>query len=193
LVLVFDKRFSNYFSAKLDYTYQIAEGNSSDPYAVYNKNQTNPPIEESKTVVPLTWDQRHTLNLSVNVGIPGDWTVGVIFQYGSGMPYTEDPKVSRGVRFENGGIKPTYLNLDLRADKIFNVFGLNIRTYITIYNALDIRNEFGVYSTTGRANADLNTQYAVDVIGLNTIEEYINNPSMYSTPREIRVGIGFDF
>jgi len=193
LVLVFDKRFSNYFSAKLDYTYQIAEGNSSDPYAVYNKNQTNPPIEESKTVVPLSWDQRHTLNLSVNVGIPGDWTVGLIFQYGSGMPYTEDPKVSRGVRFENGGIRPTYLNLDLRADKIFNVFGLNIRTYITIYNALDIRNEFGVYSTTGRANADLNTQYAVDVIGLNTIEEYINNPAMYSTPREVRVGIGFDF
>jgi len=193
LVLVFDKRFSNYFSAKLDYTYQIAEGNSSDPYAVYNKNPTNPPIEESKTVVPLSWDQRHTLNLSVNVGIPGDWTVGLIFQYGSGMPYTEDPKVSRGVRFENGGIKPTYLNLDLRADKVFNLFGLNVRTYITIYNALDIRNEFGVYSTTGRANADLNTQYAVDVIGLNTIEEYINNPAMYSTPREIRVGIGFDF
>lgn len=193
LVLVLDKRFSNYFSAKLDYTYQIAEGNSSDPYAVYNKNQTNPPIEESKTVVPLSWDQRHTFNLSVNVGVPGDWTVGAIFQYGSGMPYTEDPKISRGVRFENGGIKPTYFNLDIRADKIFNVFGVNVRTYITIYNALDIKNEFGVYGTTGRANADLNTQYAVDVIGLNTIEEYINNPSMYSTPREIRVGIGFDF
>ena len=193
LVIVLDKRFSNYFSAKLDYTYQIAEGNSSDPYAVYNKNQTNPPIEESKTVVPLSWDQRQTLNLSLNVGVPGDWTVGAIFQYGSGMPYTEDPKISRGVRFENGGIKPSYFNLDLRIDKVFEIGNLNIRTYLTIYNALDIRNEFGVYGTTGRANSDLNTQYAGDIIGLNTIEEYINNPSMYSTPREIRFGIGFDF
>lgn len=193
LVIVLDKRFSNYFSAKLDYTYQIAEGNSSDPYAVYNKNQTNPPIEESKTVVPLSWDQRQTLNLSLNVGVPGDWTVGAIFQYGSGMPYTEDPKISRGVRFENGGIKPSYFNLDLRVDKIFNIGGFNVRTYLTVYNALDIRNEFGVYGTTGRANADLNTQFAGDIIGLNTIEEYINNPAMYSTPREIRFGIGFDF
>ena len=68
-IVTLDKRFSNYFSAKLDYTFQIAEGNASDPYAVYNKNQTNPPIEKSKTVVPLDWDQRHTLNLTVNVGV----------------------------------------------------------------------------------------------------------------------------
>lgn len=192
-VVTLDKRFADYFSAKIDYTYQIAEGNASDPYSVYNKNQTNPPIEESKTVVPLDWDQRHTLNLSLNVGEPGDWTVGMIFQYGSGMPYTEDVKISKGVRFENGGIKPTYYNLDLRADKVFKLFGININTYIMIYNALDIRNEFGVYASTGRANADLNTQYAGDVIGLNSIEEYVKNPSMYSSPREVRVGIGIDF
>ncbi len=192
LILVLDKRFSNYFSAKLDYTFQIAEGNSSDPYAVFNKNQTNPPIEESKTVVPLSWDQRHTLNFSVTVGVPGDWNAGLIFQYGSGMPYTEDIRISKGVRFENGGKKPTYFNLDLRADKVFQLAGINFRAYLMIYNVLDIRNEFGVYASTGRANADLNTQYAGDVIGLNTIQEYLNNPGMYSTPREIRLGIGFD-
>ncbi len=194
LVLVLDKRFSNFFSAKLDYTYQIAEGNSSDPYAVYNKNQTVPPIEEAKSVVPLDWDQRHTMKLVVNIGLPADWTGGLIFQYGSGTPYTEDPRISRGVRFENGGIKPTFFNMDLRADKAFDIgSGLFLRTYIMIYNVLDLRNEFGVYSSTGRANIDLNTQTAGDVIGLNTIEEYIKNPSMYSAPREIRVGVGIDF
>lgn len=191
-IVTLDKRFSNYFSAKLDYTFQIAEGNASDPYAVYNKNQTNPPIEESKTVVPLDWDQRHTLNLTVNVGVPGDWTAGFIFQYGSGMPYTEDVKVSKGVRFENGGKKPPFFNLDLRADKIFRVFGINVMTYVMIYNVLDIKNEFGVYASTGRANVDLNTQYAGEIFGLNTIQEYINNPSMYSSPREVRVGLGFE-
>lgn len=84
--------------------------------------------------------------------------------------------------------------MDLRADKAFDIgSGLFLRTYIMIYNVLDLRNEFGVYSSTGRANVDLNTQYAGDVIGLNTIEEYIKNPSMYSAPREIRVGVGIDF
>ncbi len=193
LIIVLDKRFSNNFSAKLDYTYQIAEGNSSDPYAVYNKNQTVPPIEEAKTVVPLDWDQRHTINLSVNVGLPGDWTTGVIVQFGSGSPYTEDPRISRGVRFENGGIKPTFFNMDLRADKVFDIGGYFLRTYVMIYNVLDIKNEFGVYASTGRANVDLNTQYAGEVIGLNTIEEYIKNPAMYSAPREIRIGVGIDF
>jgi len=191
LVITLDKRFSNYFGAKLDYTYQIAEGNASDPYAVYNYNQTNPPIEESKTVVPLDWDQRHTLNLSVTVGIPGNWSAGLIFQYGSGMPYTEDIKISRGVRFENGGRKPTYINLDLRADEYFKVFGINLYTYAIIYNVLDIKNEVGVYATTGRATADLNVKYAGEIIGLNTIDEYIKNPAMYSSPRQIRLGLGF--
>ena len=194
-IVTIDKRFADYFGVKVDYTYQIAQGNASDPYAVYNNNQTNPPIEETKSVVPLDWDQRHTLNANVNFGVPGDWTVGLIFQYGSGMPYTEDTRVSQGVRFENGGVKPAYYNLDLRAEKIFDVFGFSINTYLMVYNLLDIKNEFGVYSTTGRANQDLNTQYYrdSDIVGLNTIAEYVNNPSMYSSPREIRIGLGFDF
>ena len=104
-------------------------------------------------------------------------------------------RVSQGVRFENGGIKPTFYNVDLRAEKVFDLYGLAINTYLMIYNLLDIKNEFGVYSSTGRANIDLNTQYfkQSDVIGLNTIEQYVNNPSMYSTPREIRLGLGFQF
>lgn len=192
-IITLDKRFADYFSAKIDYTFQIAEGNASDPYAVYNNNQTNPPIEETKSVVPLNWDQRHTLNMTVNVGVISDWNIGLIFQYGSGQPYTEDIRVSKGVRFENGGIKPTFYNLDLRAEKMFDVFGFTLNTYLMIYNALDIKNEFGVYSTTGRANQDLNTLTASPVIGLNTIEEYVNDPGFYSTPREIRFGIGFQF
>jgi outer membrane receptor protein involved in Fe transport len=82
LILVLDKRFANYFSLKVDYTYQIAEGNASDPFAVYNNNQTSPPVEENKTVVPLDWDQRHTFNVQLNVGNPGDWNLGFVYRYG---------------------------------------------------------------------------------------------------------------
>jgi len=192
-IVAFDKRFADYFSAKVDYTYQVAEGNASDPYAVYNDNQTDPPVESEKKNVPLDWDQRSTLNLTANVGDPGDWMLGFIFSYGSGTPYTEDIRVSNGVRFENGGRKPTFLNLDLRADKFFNVAGLNLHTYLWVYNVLDIRNEYGVYATTGRANSDLNTKFAGEIIGLNTIEQYVSNPSMYSSPRQVRLGFSVGF
>lgn len=192
-IFTFDKRFTDFFSAKIDYTYQIAEGNASDPMTVFNNNQTDPPIETTKKVLPLNWDQRSTLNIAVTIGEPGDWSVGLIFKYGSGFPYTEDAKVSQGVRFENGGIKPATFDLDLRAEKNFKIGNYYVNTYLLIYNVLDIKNELGVYGTTGRATTDLNTKTAGDIIGLNTIDEYINNPSMYNTPREIRLGFGIGF
>jgi outer membrane receptor protein involved in Fe transport len=193
LIVSLDKRFADYFSLKIDYTYQIAEGNASDPFAVYNNNQTSPPVEENKTVVPLDWDQRHTLNVQLNVGNPGDWTAGIIYRFGSGWPYTEDVKVSKGVRFENGGIKPATHYVDLRLEKVFSVGNYDISAFLWVYNLLDILNEETVYGTSGRANVDLNTQYAGEIVGLNTIEQYVNNPGFYSTPREIRLGATLGF
>jgi outer membrane receptor protein involved in Fe transport len=193
LILTLDKRFADYFGLKVDYTYQVAEGNASDPQAVYNNNQTSPPIEENKTVVSLDWDQRHTFNVQLNVGNPGDWLVGFIYRYGSGWPYTEDVKLSKGVRFENGGIKPSWNSVDLKIEKIFNVGNVNISAFLWIYNMFDILNEEDVYSTTGRANVDLDTQLAGDIVGLNSIDQYVNNPDFYSTPREIRLGLIFGF
>jgi outer membrane receptor protein involved in Fe transport len=193
LVLTLDKRFADYFGLKVDYTYQVAEGNASDPQAVYNNNQTSPPIEENKTVVSLDWDQRHTFNVQLNVGNPGDWLVGFIYRYGSGWPYTEDVKLSKGVRFENGGLKPSWSSVDLKLEKIFNIGNYNISAFIWVYNMFDILNEEDVYSTTGRANVDLDTQLAGDIIGLNSIDQYVNNPDFYSTPREIRLGLIFGF
>lgn len=192
-IITLDKRFADYFSAKLDYTFQIAEGNSSDKEAVFQDNQSDPPVETEKKLIPLNWDQRSTLNLSATVGIPGDWTVGLIFQYGSGTPYTEDERVSQGVRFENGGRKPAFYNLDLKANKYINLFGIDMNLFLLAYNVLDIRNELNVFGTTGRANADLNTRTAGPVLGLNTIEEFIKDPTRYSAPREVRLGVSLGF
>jgi len=191
--LSLEKRFSNYYGANIDYTYQIAEGNSSDPQSVFQDNQSDPPVESEKKVVPLNWDQRSTLNLSVNAGNPGSWNIGLIGRFGSGMPYTRDRQRSIDVRFENDGRRPTTYGLDLRADKQFRMGKRGFTTYLLIYNLLDRKNEYGVYSTTGRATYDLNVLYAGEIIGLNTIDEYIKNPGMYSAPREIRLGFQFGF
>lgn len=192
-ILSLDRRFADFFGVKVDYTFQIAEGNASDPYSVYYNNQTDPPIETNKKVVPLDWDQRSTLNLSLTVGEPGDWNVGAIFQYGSGFPYTEDIRVSQGLRFENNGIKPVTFTVDLRAEKTFRAFGFNFTVFGLVYNLLDRKNEYGVNATSGRANIDLYTYLAGPIIGLNTLEEYLNNPQSFSAPRQVRVGVTADF
>jgi outer membrane receptor protein involved in Fe transport len=194
LIVSLEKRYSDFFSAKLDYTYQVARGNASDPLQNFYNNQSDPPVEETKKVVPLNWDQTSTLNLSATVGDPSDWTVGFIFNYGSGLPYTEDDRYTKGLRFENNGVKPTTLNLDLKATKNFQVFGLYVNAYLLIYNLFDIMNEYGVSASTGRAGQDLTAEEYTGVIyGLNTKEEYLLNPQNYSAPRQIRIGFGVGF
>jgi outer membrane receptor protein involved in Fe transport len=194
LIVTLEKRYSDYFSAKIDYTYQVARGNASDPLQNFYNNQSDPPVEETKKVVPLNWDQTSTLNVIATVGDLTDWSVGLIFQYGSGQPYTEDPRYTRGLRFENNGTKPSFINLDLRATKNFDLFGLYLNTYLLIYNILDIKNEFGVSASTGRAGQDLYAEEYTGVIyGVNTKEEYLLNPQDYSMPRQIRIGLGITF
>lgn len=193
LIVSLDKRFADYFSAKIDYTYQVAQGNASDPMQNFYNNQADPPVEGNKKVVPLSWDQTHTLNLSLTVGDPMDWTAGIIVNYGSGAPYTEEPRYTKGLRFENLGRKPSTLNVDLRANKLFRVFGLNLNAFLLVYNLFDIKNEYGVNATTGRAGVDLNTKFAGPIIGMNTIEEYLKNPADYSSPRRISIGFNVNF
>ncbi|HUI31644.1 MAG TPA: TonB-dependent receptor [Candidatus Acidoferrales bacterium] len=194
-IVTLDKHFSAFFSAKLDYTFQLAEGDASDPMSVFYNNQSSPPIETNKIFVPLDWDQRNTLNIEIDVGPATDWTVGLIFNYGSGYPYTEDVRVSQGILFDNNGMKPPTYNVDLRAQKTFNVGGIGLNLFLLVYNLLDIENEYGVNAYTGRAN-DLPIQditSAGTIIGLNTLQQYTNDPSSYSAPRSLRIGCSLDF
>ncbi len=192
-ILSLEKRFQDFYSVRFDYTYQLAEGNASDPYAEYQNNQSDPPVETNKKVVPLNWDQRSTLSLSLTVGEPGDWTVGTIMQYGTGFPYTEDIRVSNGLRFENGGRRPSTFNVDLRADKSISFAGIQVSVFALVYNLLDTKNEVNVDAASGRANIDLFTYQAGRLIGLNTIDEYVNNPANFSAPRQIRIGMSLNF
>jgi len=192
-ILSVDRRFADFFGVKVDYTFQIAEGNASDPYSVYYNNQTDPPVETNKKVVPLDWDQRSTLNLSLTLGHPGDWNVGTILQYGAGFPYTEDIRVSNGLRFENNGVKPMTFSVDLRAEKTFRAYDLNFTVFALAYNLLDRKNENGVNPTSGRANIDLFAYLSGPIIGLNTLEQYLNNPANFSAPRQLRFGVTAEF
>jgi outer membrane receptor protein involved in Fe transport len=192
-VVSLERRLANSFAIKADYTFQIAEGNSSDPQTVFRNNQTDPPIETPKSVVPLNWDQRHTLNLTVMVGVPSDWTASVIFQYGSGYPYTEDVRISHGITFENSGVKPPFFNADFRAEKSFPLLGVNLNTFLWVYNLFDIKNELNVNATSGRANIDILTSFGGRIIGLNTVDQYLNDPTSFSSPREVRLGLSLEF
>ncbi|MGH1366692.1 MAG: TonB-dependent receptor [Calditrichia bacterium] len=193
VILGLDKRFTNYWGGRIEYTYQYAEGNASDPRSVFFDNQSDPPREPEKQLTPLDWDQRSTLNFSLNAGKPGNFTVGAIGRMGSGTPYTADlTYIAAQVNFRNNRKKPLTYQLDLRAEKQFNIANTRVTAYCLAFNVLDALNENWVYGSTGEADRDLNAiRNQGEIIGYNSIEDFVLNPTAYRSPREIRLGFSF--
>lgn len=186
------KRMSDGFSANVDYTFSIAEGNASDPNSAFWDAQNN--RETEKQLVYLDWDQRHTLNGSVLFKLPYDIVMSFVGEFGSGFPYT--PNIPNlGATFENSARKPATFNVDARASKTFTLAGREIAATLNVYNLLDIRNEITVYGDTGSSEYSLIPTYTAEDTNwqYNTLGEYLYRPGYFSSPRQIRLGISTSF
>lgn len=172
-----------------DYTFQIAEGTASDPYAYMNAiaGGSDPEVQ----LLPLAWDQRHTVNV-VGGYNTAFWGVNVIANYGSGLPYT--PRASEDITslLENAETKPATVNVDLRGFYRFRFAGMEPELFVRMTNIFDRLNEVGVFDDTGRAGftGDRERVEALNVLTpVNSIEEYFINPYHYSEPRRIEIGV----
>ncbi len=180
---------SDHITVSFDYTFQIAEGNASDPNHEFYNQQSDPPKKSNIQVVPLNWDQRHTINLSVSYHNPRILSLGIIGQFQSGLPYT--PAIqSMETTFENSGRKPFNYTVDLRAAKDFIFWKRRFNVFLKIYNLFDRKNELDVYSDTGRAGYSLVSHYIGERNAhVNTLEEWLKRPDFYSEPRKIFLGL----
>ena len=191
-----DRRLTNGFGANLDYTYQVAKGNTSDPEDDFNKATANPPIAINQELVPLNWDRRHSLNLTVTAGDPKNLLASFIVRLGSGLPYTPALENQR-TGLENSGNMPMFFNTDMYITKYFDLFNLPLSVFLKIYNIFDTANEINVYTDTGRAGYTLALtqaeQVAGPVRGDNTLQQYYSRPDFYSAPRQVEIGMSLIF
>jgi outer membrane receptor protein involved in Fe transport len=189
----FQKRFSGGFSANLDYTFQVAKGDASDPNDAFNKAQATPPVQPNKQLVPLDWDRRHSLNLTVSAGELENYLLSMVAQLGSGLPYTPTlQQTNTGI--QNSSNKPAFFNVDLYLTKYLKLDGVNLSVFAKIYNLFDTPNEINVFTDTGRAGYTLQlTQPQSAPRGVNTLAEFYTRPDYYSTPRQVIVGAQIDF
>ncbi|MBU1652074.1 TonB-dependent receptor, partial [bacterium] len=195
ITLAIDKRHSNNVSASIDYTFQIAKGNASDPQDAFNAAKgDNEPL---KQLVALDWDRRHTLNATVNYLVPQNWGVSVIGTLGSGLPYTIEPEQQDfPLLLENDGRKPLYWNVDLSAYKELNFWKnkpYGLKLHLLVKNLFDELNENDVYKDTGRATYTILPNSVLESPDVNTFDEFFSRPDYYSRPREVRVGLTFSF
>jgi outer membrane receptor protein involved in Fe transport len=177
--IAFDQRKIGIVSSSIDYTYMIAKGNSSDPAETANRVAAG---EDSRPrQVFLNWDQRHTINATISVQQPNNYNCTAIIKYGSGQPYTPAISSSFGGELEsNSGQKSSYVTVDLRLEKLFNLFGNNLSIFARVFNLFNTRSVNGfIFSDTGSPD------YSLNPIGDRVS---LSDPNRYYSPRRIEVG-----
>jgi hypothetical protein len=194
IVLSVTKRLSDNWSATLDYTLQAAKGNASDPNATrdYLVSGKLPEIQ----LVRLNWDQTHTLNATFSYTSPDLWGLSFIASYGSGFPYTPTEAIAISDLLTNSELKPSTINVDLRAYKDFMIGALKITIFTRVYNLFDTKNMLNVYNDSGVADFTQDMylrQLAGQTKIVNTVNQYYANPTFYSEPRRIEFGASLFF
>jgi outer membrane receptor protein involved in Fe transport len=180
LTVALDQRALGLVSTTMDYTWQVAQGNSSDPRETATRASAGE--DPRPRQVALGWDQRHTFNLTVLLSRPNDFSASAILRVGSGQPYTPMIETGFGGGLEtNSGRKPNATVVDLRGEKRLKLGGLGISAFGRIFNLFDSKffNGF-VFSSSG---SPLYSRYPeVDRIQLA-------DPTRLYAPRRIELGI----
>jgi len=190
-----NKRRTGLISASADYTYLVAQGNASNPLALFYANQSDPPAEVVKQVLPLDWDQTHTVNVNVTLSEPGSWGISILTKYGSGLPYTPTYQGS-SLDAPNSDRRPNYFNVDMNMHKAVSFAGLDWTVFMKVYNALNTMNERSVFSDTGRATYSLIPTYTPDngdTYGRHSLSDWLTRPAYFSSPRQFRIGLSTSF
>ncbi len=202
-----DKDYGNYIRGQFTYSYSFAYGKSSSANSNYFDDFYNRaiPIQE----FPLSWDVRHqiTLNLDFTVPqgnnpklfgftLPDNWGANVIWQFGSGYPYTPASDYP-GLVLEPGEVPqsnslryPSTSNVDINAWKRIPFLGLDYQLRLWINNLFNTKNVDYIYGLTGRY--DTNTKSP----GTNWVfagTDNQRNPTDLGPGRNIRLGISLEF
>ena len=208
ITLAIEKLRTGLISGGIDYTYQVAKGSASDPnylaLMVVSERMSGSTVQYvERQILPLNWDQRHTVNMTLTFSKPKNWAVSFIGSWGSGLPYTPSSLEERQLpesEFKNSARRPIRWELDMKAHKKFKLFGLDYKLFLRVYNVFDHLNELSVHNVTGRATniarrpIDLEIlQQRLESSGQFTLEEYDRNPGWFSAPRKIQVGLAVTF
>jgi len=185
------------FFFNANYTLQYTRGVADSPYLAFNRQgQDMDPIIK---LIPMEWDQRHTLNFSVGYNTKR-FASTLLFYFNSGQPYTWTPISESPLALinllPNNQYRPAQFRVDLNASyNLFKIKNINVRLTLLAYNILDRLNEVFVNSTTGRAYTGI--VRPVDLLtyrsNFSTYYDVLRNPGMFGIPRSIKVGMEFQF
>ncbi|HID93813.1 MAG TPA: TonB-dependent receptor [bacterium (Candidatus Stahlbacteria)] len=173
---VLTKRQGRYLGGTFNYTYSVAKGRSSSPYAGGHYAYYEQLMPEELNF--LDWDQRHTIKFNLNLTIQPFLITNVTYEYGSGLPYSSPSRALRPP--VNDKRLPPTSNTDLKIIVKLPLGRITPSLFLECINLFNKRNILWLasvekYEMTG------------DPTG------YHNNPTVYSNPRILRGGIRIDW
>ncbi len=164
---------------KVDYTWMSARGNGAEPESglIRAENEEEEPFNE----FPLDYEQAHDLAASFMQGLPLGFSLDVVAEAGSGLPYT--PFVDVGVQVPtNSARRPWTLRCDGTVRWRGTLHGGELEVWLSGQNLLDRRNVVMVHPATGKPFDDPR-----GLIGSSP--DALHDPSHVDAPRQVRLGM----
>ncbi|MGE5497284.1 MAG: TonB-dependent receptor [Syntrophothermus sp.] len=211
ITLSFLKRRSpgSLLSATLDYTFQIAEGNRTEPQEDLFFSEASGKQTETY-LVPLSFDRPHLINGTVTLSDPESWAIGFIYNIQSGTPYTPalPPSLSTITYQQSSASKPMDWKVDLKAEKFFSWGNMTYSLFLQVLNLFDTENERYIWASSGRSLTNVEqtlnsvqfneikkriTEGDPGMIPISEISNYYKRSEWLNGPREVRLGFSLLF
>ncbi|TLY31283.1 MAG: TonB-dependent receptor [Ignavibacteria bacterium] len=179
-----DQRPVGILSSTIDYTWQMAQGNSSDPIETATRAAAGE--DPRPRQIPLNWDQRNTINATVTLSKQKNYSLSTILRFAGGQPYTPAHGSGFGASLgQNSGRKPSGFLVDLRGEKYFTFAGASLSFFARVFNVFDARYFNGhLFSDTGSPDYGL--------FPFSQDRDLLADPTRYYPPRRIEVGISMN-
>lgn len=166
-----NKRFSNYYSARVNYTLSQTLISTSSPMTAAQTVSSAPIVYKSFLA---DWDRTHNFSALVRFSNPGKWALSITSSLKSGKPYSVLAEQRNTERM------PWNSNVNMKMDKYLRIGGLRGSLYLQIFNVFDRKNIYWVYPGTGKWNDDGDS---------GTPPAHDANPRRISDGRRARLGI----
>lgn len=175
-------------TGSVNYTFQLARGNASDPkQAFFDAQQNN---EATRDLIPLSWDQQHNIS-GVLTYAEGRFSAGLLSFFTSGYPFTpQDIQRNNIDLLRNQARYSAEFVLNLRSSWTLEIAGAKGQLFFLGENLLNFYRqdrEPKIFASEIKAHEDNGNTL------INTLVDFRTNPTVQRAPRLLRVGIQLTF
>jgi outer membrane receptor protein involved in Fe transport len=180
LEILISREKHEWLNGSISYTLMNAEGLSQDArqgLEYYQWGFQTPP-----KLFPLSWDQRHTIKVTVNASLPWESELAILWKFNTGRPYTNYPTLDGFTALDpkmkfvpNNARMADVSILDIKATKRFEIAdAVRLTFFLDMRNVLDRRNVVWM-DASGRIGGEL------------------GDLSAWDYPRRVRVGLTVEY